>query len=208
MYLSTLAGFSFLVKLVLLSLLVLSVLSWSAIYRLWVTVSAWDGEAKLFQEKYDNIAEMPSRERPGDPLSLVFAVGIAEWGKIFDKYRGNVPYNAAAERVKYACDAAKVRWLDLLRKDVDLLSTIASVAPYVGVLGTILGISQCFAAFSASQLAFSSGFAESLVTTAAGLFVAIPATYAAYKFDSELGRWDREVYCFVQRLITDLVDKS
>ena len=63
-------------------------------------------------------------------------------------------------------------------------------------------------AFSASQMAFSSGFAESLVTTAAGLFVAIPATYATYKFDSELERWDHEVYCFVQRLINDLVDKS
>lgn len=208
MYLGTFLGFSFLVKLVLLSLLVLSVLSWAAIYRLWMTVTAWDAASKSFLQKYDNIAEMPSNTSPSDPLSLVFTVGVAEWGKLFSMHRGKVPYNPAAERVKYACDVAKLRWLNLIRKDVDLLSAIASVAPYVGVLGTILGISQCFAAFSVSELAFSSGFAESLVTTAAGLFVAIPATYATYKFDSDAERWDREVYCFVQRLIADLVDKS
>lgn len=72
---------------------------------------------------------------------------------------------------------------------VTKLATIASVSPYIGLLGTVLGIMQAFismgqasSAMAISQLA--PGLAEALVATALGLFVAIPAQAAHYYFQS------------------------
>src|SRR5262245_5062074 len=68
-----------------------------------------------------------------------------------------------------------------LRRGLPILATIASTAPFVGLLGTVLGIIRAFQALgtAGSGLAgVSAGIAEALVTTALGLFVAIPATWA------------------------------
>ena|GEM_PF-26142 len=68
-----------------------------------------------------------------------------------------------------------------LRRGLPVVGTIAATAPFVGLLGTVLGIIRAFEALSTtgSGLAgVSAGIAEALVTTALGLFVAIPATWA------------------------------
>lgn len=72
---------------------------------------------------------------------------------------------------------------------VTKLATIASVSPYIGLLGTVLGIMQAFISLgeSSSSMAVSQlapGLAEALVATALGLFVAIPAQAAHYYFQS------------------------
>jgi biopolymer transport protein TolQ len=69
------------------------------------------------------------------------------------------------------------------------LATIASVSPYLGLLGTVLGVMQAFFSMSELQgaLAMSHlapGLAEALMATALGLFVAIPAQAAHYYFQS------------------------
>lgn len=65
---------------------------------------------------------------------------------------------------------------------LDLLATIASNAPFVGLLGTVLGIIRAFRDMAANvrgaSTAVMAGVAEALVTTAVGLFVAIPALVA------------------------------
>jgi biopolymer transport protein ExbB/TolQ len=65
---------------------------------------------------------------------------------------------------------------------LDLLATIASNAPFVGLFGTVLGVIRAFNDLSANMKAASgavmAGIAESLVATAVGLFVAIPAIVA------------------------------
>jgi biopolymer transport protein TolQ len=192
------------VKLVILTLLVMSVLSIAAIYRIWCVFREWDEESSIFLKRYNNIEEMPTHNKPYDPLTLVFGVGISEWSHAFKKYG----LAMAIERTKESCDAAKAQWLAVVHKDLAWLSTIASVAPYVGVLGTVLGISECFRATEVSQLAFSAGFAEALVTTAGGLFVAIPATFASYYYAGYVAQWESKIHCFVQKLIADLAYKG
>lgn len=76
-------------------------------------------------------------------------------------------------------------WVPGLERYLGLLATLGNVSPFIGLLGTVLGIIRAFvslsdqAAASATGMAgLNAGIAEALVTTAAGLFVAIPSTIA------------------------------
>jgi len=75
--------------------------------------------------------------------------------------------------------------LDLeLRQGLPILGTIAATAPFVGLFGTVLGIIRAFDSLGTTGgglASVSQGIAEALITTALGLFVAIPATWA-YNF--------------------------
>jgi biopolymer transport protein ExbB/TolQ/biopolymer transport protein ExbD len=68
-----------------------------------------------------------------------------------------------------------------LRRGLPVVGTIAATAPFVGLLGTVLGIIRAFQALGTTGTGLagvSAGIAEALITTAMGLFVAIPATWA------------------------------
>ena len=70
-----------------------------------------------------------------------------------------------------------------MKRGIGVLSTVASTAPFVGLLGTVMGIVNAFSSMAASGsgglATVSAGIAEALATTALGLLVAIPAV-AAY----------------------------
>jgi len=72
----------------------------------------------------------------------------------------------------------------ILEKNLGFLATLGNNAPFIGLLGTVLGIVRAFADLAGSQgnpTAVMSGISEALVATAVGLFVAIPAV-AAYNY--------------------------
>lgn len=79
-----------------------------------------------------------------------------------------------------------------LEDRISMLGTIASVAPFVGLLGTVIGIIKAFQAVSVSSAqgagAVALGISEALVGTAAGLVVAIPALLAYNYFVNKLRR--------------------
>ncbi|MFM1885147.1 MAG: hypothetical protein RL026_304 [Pseudomonadota bacterium] len=95
-----------------------------------------------------------------------------------------------------------------LERYLPLLGTIAGVAPLLGLLGTVTGIIKAFDALSATgggdARLLSGGIAEALVTTAAGLIVAIPALVAARALHSRVDRlvlhMEREASEFVDAL--------
>lgn len=86
------------------------------------------------------------------------------------------------ETVARALERQAQRELQYLRRGQGLLGTVSSTAPFVGLLGTVIGIVNAFqqmAATGSGGLAtVSAGIAEALVTTAIGLLVAIPAVFA------------------------------
>lgn len=91
---------------------------------------------------------------------------------------------ATYEEVYRVTEAEGQRLAGQLHQRVTYLSDIASVAPMVGLLGTVIGIAREFGQISkkdmvAAQMEFAGGTAEALVNTAAGLLIAIPAMFMA-----------------------------
>ncbi len=93
-----------------------------------------------------------------------------------------------------------------LRRGMGGLATIASTSPFVGLLGTVLGIIDAFHAMSALeagpelQKAVSAGISEALIGTAIGLFVAIPAVFLYNHFLHALDGFQVEISHAVSEL--------
>jgi biopolymer transport protein ExbB/biopolymer transport protein TolQ len=84
-----------------------------------------------------------------------------------------------------------------LKRGVSSLATIGSTAPFVGLFGTVLGIINAFHGIAAQKstglAAVAGGISEALVTTAFGLFVAVPAVWVYNYFTSKIEAFDVEM---------------
>jgi biopolymer transport protein ExbB/biopolymer transport protein TolQ len=126
-------------------------------------------------------AEGAIRQARQAPLARVVAAGLAEWSA-WPADDGDRALGAAREAAAFAAEMS----LTEMRRGLTALATIGSTAPFVGLFGTTFGIIHAFAAMGATGSAamneISAGISEALVTTAFGLFVAIPAVWAYNAF--------------------------
>lgn len=119
------------------------------------------------QDKQMNPGKL-TQLRAGSPLGQILAAGLtnARHGR---------------EMMKESIQEAGVKVVNELERYLTPLGTIAAITPLLGLLGTVLGMIEIFGAFMDSGMAnapqLASGIAKALVTTAAGLFVAIPAVF-------------------------------
>ncbi|MEO8276795.1 MAG: MotA/TolQ/ExbB proton channel family protein [Thermoanaerobaculia bacterium] len=96
------------------------------------------------------------------------------------------------------------------KKGVGALATIATTAPFIGLFGTVIGIINAFRGMSSGAggiAAVSGGIAEALVTTALGLFVAIPAAWMFNYFTNTLERFSVEMSNSSSELIDFFIKK-
>jgi biopolymer transport protein ExbB len=113
------------------------------------------------------------------PVAVVFAAAIKKWGK-------------TSVEVEQAILDTGERVTNQLRRHLRLFNGISQVAPLLGLLGTVMGMIMSFNAIAASandgqRELMAAGIAQALITTAAGMLVAIPALLAYLYF---LGRVD------------------
>ncbi len=91
-------------------------------------------------------------------------------------------HDAAVESVARALERQAQREVQSLKRGLGLLATVGSTAPFIGLLGTVMGIVNSFQSMAATGSGglgtVSAGIAEALITTAFGLLVAIPAVMA------------------------------
>ncbi|MGH9488198.1 MAG: MotA/TolQ/ExbB proton channel family protein [Terriglobales bacterium] len=84
-----------------------------------------------------------------------------------------------------------------LKRGLGMLATIGATAPFVGLFGTVLGIIHAFTSISVEKTtglsAVAGGISEALVTTAVGLFVAIPAVWFYNYFSGKVDAFDIEM---------------
>jgi len=99
-----------------------------------------------------------------------------------------------------------------LKRGVSSLATIGSTAPFVGLFGTVLGIIHAFQGISTQKStglgAVAGGISEALVTTAIGLFVAIPAVWVYNYFTSKIEAFDVEMDNSSSELIDYFIKKT
>ena len=99
-----------------------------------------------------------------------------------------------------------------LKRGISGLATIGSTAPFVGLFGTVVGIINAFKQISTEKStglgAVSGGISEALVTTAIGLFVAIPAVWMYNYFTGKIEAFDVEMGNSSSELIDYFLKRS
>jgi len=115
-------------------------------------------------------------------LAKVFVAGLQEWQYQLELGEAERDKESALDAAKRAIQRATAVNLADLKRGLSGLATIGSTAPFVGLFGTTFGIINAFAGMASSGsggiAAISAGIAEALITTAYGLFVAVPAVWA------------------------------
>jgi len=113
-------------------------------------------------------------------LAKVLLAGLQEYE--YQKETGGGTRDDMMEAAHRAIERATALNLTDLKRGLSGLATIGATAPFVGLLGTVIGIINAFRGMALTGSggigAISAGIAEALVTTAVGLFVAIPAVWA------------------------------
>jgi biopolymer transport protein TolQ len=180
-------GASLVSKLVLVLLLVASLMSWAVIFAKWSQFKAADQANASFLRAFrkapsmDAVAAAAEQFRKS-PLTGVFDFGYQEVVRQF-KTKGGIVNKVALERTLQLGIGEEIARLE---RSMSWLATTATVSPFVGLFGTVLGIIDAFqglgSAGSASLRAVAPGISEALIATAAGLAAAIPAAIAYNAF--------------------------
>lgn len=167
-------------KAVMVILLIFSVLSWAVILSKWAVFRRARSANRAFLRAFrkapglDAIAAVSEQFRRS-PLVVVFEFGYSEVKRQM-KSRGSITNPIALERT---LQLGMSEELTRLERNMSLLATTATVTPFIGLFGTVWGIIDAFqqlgTAGAASLRAVAPGISEALITTAIGLFAAIPA---------------------------------
>ena len=196
------------VQIILAILCLASLLSWVLIFEKYFSLTRsvkssheiedrfWEGE-KL-SDLYTELKEKELAELETSELVLV---------TIFDSNNNkkNADSIDSTERlVRVVINREEER----LSKNLSLLATISSSAPYIGLLGTVIGIINAFQGLSTTaQLTLSSvapGISEALVATAVGLLAAIPALIGFNQFSKQLDNLLNGSLAFAEELIIQI----
>lgn len=175
-------------------LLCFSVFSWTIIFAKWNSFRGARQTNASFLRAFrkspgmDAIVAASERYRPS-PLVAVFDFGYEELERQV-KAKGKVTSRTALERSLQLGVSEEIAKLE---RNMQWLATTASVTPFIGLFGTVLGIIRAFQDLgnmgSTSLKALGPGISEALITTAFGLFAAIPAAI----FYNHFGHAIREI---------------
>ncbi|HXJ43347.1 MAG TPA: MotA/TolQ/ExbB proton channel family protein [Bryobacteraceae bacterium] len=185
------SGGSALANAILAILVVFSIASWTIIFSKWSTLGAAKNANLRFARAFrksgsmDAVVAVAEQFRPA-PLVAVFDQGFDEVSRQV-KTRGSLGNRDSIARTLQVATNQELAYLE---RNLSWLATTASVSPFIGLLGTVLGIIRAFqnlgAAGSTSLSSVGPGIAEALIATAAGLFAAIPAALAYNHFGHTL----------------------
>ena len=176
---------SLLVKAVMLTLLLASLLSWYLIIQRGSVLRRLERQLNGFVPRFraapDLLALSREIQQAGEGgMAPIFIAGVQEYQHLHN----HDP--AVLEGVARALQVAITEQEIELEKGLQFLATVGSVSPYIGLFGTVWGIMNSFIGLSQVQQATLStvapGIAEALIATAIGLFAAIPAVIAYNRF--------------------------
>jgi len=200
------------VKLAIFLMFTASIWSWTIIFDKFMTFKRlttktekfekifWSGQ--LLEQLYERI-----KARADHPMAAVFVAAMYEWSRQSSKdMTGSLSYMniGIKERISQSMEVAKSREMDKIEKNLTFLASVGSVAPFVGLFGTVWGIMNSFQSIAASKNAtlavVAPGIAEALLATAIGLVAAIPAVLFYNLFASKLNRFNIRIDDFSTEL--------
>jgi len=202
---------SIVVQLVLASLVLASIISWSMIFDrarvLKRTQQTTDDFEQRFWSGGDLSAlyrdlEQDRREVSG--AAIIFRAGFKEYIRLRKGDSGDPM--AVLQGTERSMRVALSREMDRLEVNLPFLATVGSTSPYVGLFGTVWGIMHAFHALGnvrqATLALVAPGISEALVATAVGLFTAIPAVVAYNRYTSHVERLHNRYQEFMEEFST------
>ncbi len=193
------------VKFVMFGLLAASVWTWAIIFTHSLRLRRINRATAAFENDFwasDDIdAFHTKRGKEQIPSAAILNAGLDEWRRSTGSR--NVDRSGTRERLATRMNAAMATELDRLGDRLNILATIGSVAPFVGLFGTVWGIMRSFTAIAGanntSLAVVAPGIAEALFATAIGLFAAIPAVIAYNRLTHGLDRLEARLGRFADR---------
>ena len=200
---------SFLIKLVILTLLAASIYSWAIIISKYFTLRKINKEGNDFEELFWSgtpldVLYKKLRNSTFDPMSNVFCAAMAE----LEQYTSNNHNNNSdiTIRIERAMRISIQKEINELEKGLSFLSTVGTNGVIVGLLGTVIGISNGFKVIAAQQSASIATvgpvISEALFTTAFGVLTAIPAAVAYNKYMDSVNRYINRLEIFSDEFIS------
>ncbi len=172
-------------------LLIASLYSWTVIFGKWATFRHATKESRRFIRNFRKATRLQeiaaiTGDYKDSPLAQVFE-------DVYETYKrqtgGSGPPRNLVPLERSAQTAASEAITNLERR-MTWLATIAATSPFVGLFGTVMGVVEAFhglgTAGSATLRAVAPGMADALITTAAGLFVAVPAVVAYNQLNARI----------------------
>ena len=176
------------VQALLLVLIFMSIVSWAIILKKWKQMKMLNETNSRFLDLFWSASTLDQVQAKADhhsesSLSRIFTSGFNELAKV--KQAGSLDKQAIAfgmENLEGSLRKGQDKEINTLEEKLSFLATTGSTAPFIGLLGTVIGIMNSFRdiynAGSASLATVAPGISEALFATAVGLFAAIPAVIA------------------------------
>jgi biopolymer transport protein TolQ len=196
----------FIVKSVIIMLIAASIYSWALIFEKYKVFKKIFKSSDEFEEEFLNsksvktLFEKTSSDTD-DPMTVVFRSGAN-----YLMQNKSQSQTVLAEKVKRVMDVAIDKEVEKYENKLTFLATVGSVAPFIGLFGTVWGIMNSFQSIAISRntsLAIvAPGIAEALFATALGLLAAIPAVVAYNKFTSSSRKFTQKLENFTQTFLS------
>ena len=186
-----------------------SLFSWAIILGKWIGFRRARSQSRAFLRAFRKAARLQeigavSEQYKPSPLVNVF-------DEVYETYRRQTggygpPRNITA--LERTAQSAASEALTFMEQRLSWLATIAATAPFVGLFGTVMGIVKAFqglgTAGAATLRAVAPGVSEALITTAAGLVVAVPAVVAYNQFSARIREFGSRMDDFARELLNSM----
>jgi len=192
------------VKSVILILILCSVYSWAIIFEKYKHFKLINETSEKFEKNFLNSSSIKElfgkvSKTSADPMTTVFRSGATFLVE-------NKSTSQLSEKLKRVMDVAIEKEIEKYESKLNFLATVGSVAPFIGLFGTVWGIMNSFQSIAISRntsLAIvAPGIAEALFATALGLLAAIPAVVAYNKFTNSSQRYTQKLENFSQTFLS------
>jgi len=194
---------------VLIILLIASLYSWTVIFGKWATFRKATNASRRFIRTFRKATRLQeiaavTGDYKDSPLAQVFE-------DVYETYRRQTGGSGAPRSItplERSAQTAASEALTSLERRLTWLATIAATSPFVGLFGTVMGVVDAFhglgTAGAATLRAVAPGISEALITTAAGLFVAVPAVVAYNQLTARIRVFAAAIDDFSRELLNSM----
>lgn len=195
------------VQVVMAGLILASIWVWTIIIAFSLRMARVKSQVAAYERdfwiKAENRPTEDLRIRNEGPAARIAAAALEEWRESKGG-AGAVDREALRGRIAGAMESRVAEEADDLAERLNFLATVGSVAPFVGLFGTVWGIMNSFFQIGAQQnsslAVVAPGISEALFATAIGLFAAIPAVIAYNRFSHRVNMLEARLQRFADRI--------